>query len=105
MEIEINKIKYPLFFNMTAIENVMQAEGMEDFSSFGENKDLVKSLKFSRDCAFFGLKAGCKKNKINLPFASSEDLGDEIESFEDLNPAVEAFTKAVGDFFQTKSQN
>ena len=105
MEIEINKIKYPLFFNMTAIENVMQAAGMEDFSSFGENKDVVKSLKFSRDCAFFGLRAGCKKNKINLPFATSEDLGDEIESFEDLNPAVEAFTKAVGDFFQTKSQN
>ena len=90
---------------MTAIENVMQAAGMQDFSSFGENKDLVKSLKFSRDCAFFGLKAGCKKNKINLPYATSEELGDEIESFEDLNPAVEAFTKAVGDFFQTKSQN
>jgi hypothetical protein len=105
MEIEINKIKYPLFFNMTAIENVMQAAGMQDFSSFGENKDLVKSLKFSRDCAFFGLKAGCKKNKIEMPFTSSEELGDEIESFEDLNPAVEAFTKAVGDFFQTKSQN
>jgi hypothetical protein len=104
MEIEINKIKYPLFFNMTAIENVMQAAGMEDFSSFGENKDLVKSLKFSRDCAFYGLRAGCKKNKINFPFATSEELGDEIESFENLNPAVEAFTKAVGDFFQVKSQ-
>ena len=90
---------------MTAIENVMQAAEMEDFSSFGENKDLVKSLKFSRDCAFYGLRAGCKRNKINLPYSTSEELGDEIESFEDLNPAVEAFTKAVGDFFQTKSQN
>jgi len=104
MKIEINKIEYPLFFNMTAIESVMQAAGMQDFSSFGENQDLVKSLKFSRDCAFYGIKAGCKRNKIDMPFKTSDELGDEIESFVELNPAVEAFTKAVGDFFQVKSQ-
>ena len=46
MELEINKIKYPLFFNMTAIESVMQAAGMQDFSSFGENKDQYINQRF-----------------------------------------------------------
>jgi hypothetical protein len=93
----------PIFFNMTAIENVMKASQMEDFSSFGDKMEFVKSLKFARDCAFYGIKAGCKREKIEMPYKTSEDLGDDIDSFEDLNFAVEAFTKAVGDFFQVKS--
>ena len=88
---------------MTAIENVMKASQMEDFSSFGDKMEFVKSLKFARDCAFYGIKAGCKREKIEMPYKTSEDLGDDIDSFEDLNFAVEAFTKAVGDFFQVKS--
>ena len=64
----------------------------------------IESLKFARDCAFYGIKAGCKREKIEMPYKTSEDLGDDIDSFEDLNFAVEAFTKAVGDFFQVKSQ-
>lgn len=93
----------PIFFNMTAIENVMKASQMDDFSAFGEKMEFVKSLKFARDCAFYGIKAGCKREGIEMPYKTSEDLGDDIDSFEDLNPAVEAFTKAVGDFFQPKS--
>lgn len=88
---------------MTAIENVMKASQMEDFSAFGDKMEFVKSLKFARDCAFYGIKAGCKREGIEMPYKTSEDLGDDIDSFEDLNPAVEAFTKAVGDFFQPKS--
>lgn len=94
----------PVFFNMTAIENVMKASQMGDFSSFGEKMEFVKSLKFARDCAFYGLKAGCKRAGIEMPYKTSEDLGDDIDSFEELNPCVEEFTKAVADFFQTKSQ-
>ena len=105
MELEINGKKYPMFFNMTAIENVMKASQMEDFSAFGDKMQFVKSLKFARDCAFYGIKAGCKREKIEMPYKTSEELGDDIDSFEDLNPAVEAFTKAVGDFFQVKSQD
>lgn len=103
--ITINGKEYNLFFNMTAIEKVMKASQMQDFSNFADKKDFVESLKFSRDCAFYGLQAACKRDKIEMPFESSEDLGDNIESFEDLAPAVELFTKAVGDFFQGKSQN
>ena len=88
---------------MTAIENVMKASQMEDFSAFGDKMEFVKSLKFARDCAYYGIKAGCKREKIEMPYKTSEDLGDDIDSFEDLNFAVEAFTKAVGDFFQPKS--
>jgi hypothetical protein len=95
----------PIFFNMTAIENVMKASQMEDFSAFGDKMQFVKSLKFARDCAFYGIKAGCKREKIEMPYKTSEELGDDIDSFEDLNFAVEAFTKAVGDFFQVKSQD
>lgn len=81
----------------------MKASQMDDFSAFGEKMEFVKSLKFARDCAFYGIKAGCKREGIEMPYKTSEDLGDNIDSFEDLNPAVEAFTKAVGDFFQPKS--
>lgn len=102
--ITIEGKKYELFFNMTAIESVMNASQMQDFSGFAEQKSFVQSLKFSRDCAYHGIKAACKRDKISIPFESSEDLGDHIDSFESLAPAVEAFTQAVGDFFQTKSQ-
>jgi hypothetical protein len=102
MELEINNKKYPIFFNMTAIENVMVASEMEDFSAFGKNQGVMKSLKFTRDVAYYGIKSGCKKQGVEMPFESSEDLGDEIESFEQLAPAVELFMKAVGDFFQVK---
>lgn len=102
--ITINGKEYGLFFNMTAIEKIMEVSQMADFSAFAEKQEFVKSLKFSRDCAFYGIKAACKRDKIEMPFESSEDLGDNIESFEDLAPAVELFTKAVGDFFQPKSQ-
>jgi hypothetical protein len=106
MELEINGKKYPMFFNMIAIESVMIDSGMQDFSGFGDNTGLIKTLKFSRDCAFYGMKAGCKKNgRIEFPFKTSEDLGDSIESFEQLAPAVELFNKAVADFFQVKSQD
>lgn len=100
MELEINNKKYPMFFNMTAIENVMVESQMKDFSELGQIQGVMKSLKFSRDVAFYGIKSGCKKQGVEMPFESSEDLGDEIESFEQLAPAVELFMKAVGDFFQ-----
>ena len=102
MEIEIENKKYPLFFNMTALENVMVDSGMQDFSQLGSNKDIFQTLKFARDCAFYGIKSGCKRDKIEMPFESSEDLGDHIESFADLEPAIEAYNKAVGSFFQKK---
>jgi hypothetical protein len=51
MELEINGKKYPMFFNMIAIESVMVDSGMQDFSGFGDNTGLIKTLKFSRDCA------------------------------------------------------
>lgn len=102
--ITIEGKNYELFFNMTAIEAVMNASQMKDFSAFAEQKSFIQTLKFSRDCAYYGIKAAGKRDKISIPFESSEDLGDHIESFESLAPAVEAFTKAVGDFFQTKSQ-
>lgn len=103
--ITINGKEYNLFFNLTAIESIMQESNMKDFSGFGDKKEFVESIKFARDCAYFGIKAACKRDKVEMPFTSSEDLGDHIESFDDLAPAIELFTKAVGDFFQPRSQN
>lgn len=91
-----------MFFNMTAIENVMFENDMEDFTALGRNQGVLKTFKLYRDCAYFGMKAGCKKEGVEMPFASSEELGDNIDSFDQLTPAMEGFTKAVGDFFQVK---
>ncbi len=76
--ITIEGKKYELFFNMTAIESVMNASQMQDFSGFAEQKSFVQSLKFSRDCAYHGIKAACKRDKISMPFESSEDLGCSV---------------------------
>ena len=70
MEITINGKSHPLFFSMNAIEKIMEANKMTDFAALGEAQNPAESLKFARICAFYGIKAGYKKQgkkwRLNL---------------------------------------
>jgi hypothetical protein len=102
MEIVINNQTYPLFFSMLTIEQVMSANKMVDFDKLQESQSVAESMKFARDCAFFGIASGLKKVGKKSPFHSSDEIGELVESFEDLQPAIEAFTQSVTGFFQKK---
>jgi len=100
MEITINGISHPLFFSMNAIEKIMEDNKMSDFGSLGDAQNPAENLKFARICAFYGIKAGYKKLGKKCPYETAEDLGDEIQSFNELTPAMEGFTESVNGFFQ-----
>jgi hypothetical protein len=102
MEIIINEKTYPLFFSMITIEQIMAANKMVDFEALQANQNVSESLKFARDCAFYGIASGLKKEGKKSPFHSSEEIGELISSFDDLQPAIDAFTHSVTGFFQKK---
>ena len=87
---------------MLTIEQVMSANKMVDFDKLQESQSVAESMKFARDCAFFGIASGLKKEGKKSPFHSSDEIGELVESFEDLQPAIEAFTHSVTGFFQKK---
>jgi hypothetical protein len=102
MEIKLNGKTYPLFFSMLTLESVMKANKMMDFSALESNQDISGSMKFARDCAFFGIAAGLKKEGKKSPFHSSEEIAELVESFEELQPAIQAFSDSVTGFFRQK---
>lgn len=87
---------------MLTIEQIMSANKKVDFNQLQDSENLGDSLKFARDCAFYGIAAGMKKIGKKSPFHSSEEIADSVECFEDLQPAIEAFTESVTGFFQKK---
>ena len=102
MEIKINNKTYPLFFSMLTIEQIMTSNKMIDFDGLQGSQNVAESMKFARDCAFYGIASGLKKEGKKSPFHSSEEIGEVIESFEELQPALDAFTESVTGFFQKK---
>lgn len=102
MEIIINNQTYPLFFSMLTIEQVMSANKMVDFDALQDTQNVSESMKFARDCAFYGIASGLKKVGKKSPFHSSEEIAEAVESFDDLQPAIDAFTQSVTGFFQKK---
>ena len=87
---------------MLTIEQVMSANKMVDFDNLQESQNVAESMKFARDCAFYGIASGLKKVGKKSLFHSSDEIGELVESFEDLQPAIEAFTHSVTGFFQKK---
>jgi hypothetical protein len=100
MEITINGKTHPLFFSMNAIEKIMEANKMTDFAALGEAQNPAESLKFARICAFYGIKAGYKKQGKKCPYETAEDLGDDVQNFTELTAAMEGFSESVSGFFQ-----
>lgn len=104
MNMELNGVEYPLVFNMNAIRNVMDSAGMEDFDKLMDSKNLGQQLDFALFCAYHGINEGAACNGKDKPFILIADLGRQIKNYNQLLPAVEAFTKAVTEFFQIESE-
>jgi len=104
-EITIGGKKHPLFFNMVAIERVMQSQDIQNFDQLATSgQGVAKSLSFARFCAFYGVQAGYKKIGEKCPFADAEAIAEEIESLEEISPALAAFTEAVSKFFAVSTE-
>jgi len=105
--IEIGGVQHPLLFNMIAIENVMDEIHVQNFDELSSHISMAtvsKSLKFSRVCAFHGIKAGYRKTGETFPFGDIDDLADAIQSFFEVEPALQAFTQAVEEFFKPRKK-
>lgn len=100
-EIKIGGASHPLLFNMNSLRNVMQLAGMENFADLNTQKDLAKSMDFALACAFYGILEGYEAKDEKTPFATVQKLGNKIQKFSELSPALEAFTQAVTEFFAT----
>jgi len=105
--IEIGGVQHPLLFNMIAIEQVMDELDIENFEALTTHitsAAISKSLKFSRVCAFYGIKSGYKKTKESCPFLDIDDLADAIESYYEVEPALHGFTLAIEEFFKERKK-
>jgi hypothetical protein len=102
-QIKIGGDSHPLYFSMLAIEQVFSDLQVDDFAKLGKvmsTKTASNSLKFGRACAFAGIQGGYRKIGEKCPFANIDDLADEVKAFNELEPAIIGFTKAVEEFFK-----
>lgn len=102
-QIKIGGVTHPLYFSMLAIEQVFSDLQVDDFAKLGKvmsTKTASNSLKFGRACAFAGIQGGYRKIGEKCPFANIDDLADEVKAFNELEPAIIGFTKAVEEFFK-----
>lgn len=91
---------YPIYFSWLAIENISAAQGDTSLDATANQLDKrVNTLKFARVVIFEGVKAGCKKEGIECPFKTSEDVADAITKFAEATEVMEIYTKAVLDFY------
>ena len=94
-----------MFFNMVAIERVMQGADIQDFDQLAQSgQGLAKTLSFARLCAFYGIKSGYKKIGEKCPYKDAEDLAEDITNLAEVNPALNAFTDAVRAFFAVDTE-
>lgn len=99
--IEINGVVLPLHFGMETLETVIDAMGVEEVPELSTmfNGPMIGRFKLARCAAYYGIKTGCRFEKIEFPWSDIEQFGDELESFHDLTPAVELLAEKIADFF------
>jgi|DEB3_MinimDraft_2_1074329.scaffolds.fasta_scaffold19081_1 hypothetical protein len=99
-EVTIGGKKHPLYFNMVAIERVMQGADVQNFDQLAQTgQGMANTLAFARLCAFYGVQAGYKKIGEKCPYKDAEELAEEVTSLAEITPALNAFTEAVSTFF------
>jgi hypothetical protein len=99
--IEIGGVQHPLLFNFNSLRNIMEISGLQDFSELKDIKHLADSLDFALNAAFYGIAEGYAAKDLESPFLTSHKLGAQITRLSQLQPALNAFTEAVGEFFKT----
>lgn len=99
MDMKLNDKNYRLVFNMNSIKAVMQDANMEDFSALSQPNNLAQQLDFGLICAYHGINEAAECDGEKKPFILIADLGRQIKTYNDLLPAIEAFTESVKGFF------
>lgn len=99
--IEIGGVQHPLLFNFNSLRNVMEVAGMHDFSELKDIKNLADSLDFALNAAFFGIVEGYAAKDEESPYLTPQKLGAQITRLSQLQPALNGFTAAVGEFFKS----
>jgi hypothetical protein len=99
--IEIGGVQHPLLFNFNSIREIMQIAGMENFSELTAQRDLGKSMDFALQCAFYGILEGYESREEKTPFKTIQKLGASLKRFSELSPALDGFTQAINDFFES----
>jgi hypothetical protein len=100
-QIEIGGVQHPLLFNFNSIREIMQIAGMQNFSDLSIQNDLGKSMDLALQCAFYGILEGYEYQDQQTPFKTIQKLGSAVKRFSQLSPALDGFTEAMNDFFET----
>lgn len=106
-DIVIGGTKYPLFFDVEAIEAVCYEFGDDNINSIaaslmntgGSMKDVGKALRLARVSAYEGIKAGYRKIGENCPFESLDEFSQKVEKVAEIMTATIAFTEAFAGLF------
>jgi hypothetical protein len=99
--IEIGGVQHPLLFNFNSLRNIMEIAGLHDFSELKDIKQLAESLDFALNAAFYGIAEGYAAKDEESPYLTPHKLGSQITRLSQLQPALNAFTDAVSEFFKT----
>lgn len=90
--------QYPYRYSMAAIQRVLTLLKVNpaELAQKPIQQDFAQLVEFSLAVAYSGILSAHKIEHPGKPFAfaSPEDLAEQIESLDELQPAVEAFTKA-----------
>lgn len=89
---------YTYRYSMAAIQRVLTLLKVNpaELAQKPIQQDFAQLVEFSLAVAYSGILSAHKIEQPGKPFAfaSPEDLAEQIESLDELQPAVEAFTKA-----------
>ena len=89
---------YPYRYSMAAIQRVLTLLKVNpaELEQKPIQQDFAQLVEFSLAVAYSGILSAHKIEQPGKPFAfaSPEDLAEQIESLDELQPAVEAFTNA-----------
>ena len=101
-KITIAGVDYPMAANMNSVYAITKENDLNDLEAvrdLANSLDLLKSIEFSRSCAFHLIQAGYRVQKQASPFEQAYDLGDVVESWNELAPATKLFFEAFKGFF------
>ena len=87
---------YPIRFPMAALTRILQTLKVDtqDIAEKFSTKNLNDIMEFTLAVSWSGLVSGAKQQGKPVPFKTPEDLGESVETLDELSPAVEMFTAA-----------
>lgn len=105
IKVVLNGTERPVHFGWLELENISNSiESKSPEETANNINSLVQNLRFNRVVLFEGIKAGYRRIGESCPFATAEDVADEIQNFAEALPAIEYYIKRQAEFFNVEDE-